>query len=63
MGILIRNGFQYDSAPLVDLVHCFFASKFTEADLFDMAIAEVRDNGSFEFVQDNEVFVIKNVEG
>ena len=63
MGILIRNGFQYDSAPLVDLVHSFFASKFTEADLFDMAIAEVRNYGSFEFVQDNEIFVIKNVEG
>lgn len=63
MGILIRNGFQYDPAPLVDLIHCFFASKFTEADLFDMAIAEVQNNGSFEFVQNNEVFVIKNVEG
>ena len=62
MGILIRNGFQYDPAPLVDLIHCFFASKFTEGDLFDMAIAEVRNNGSFEFVENNEVFVIKNVE-
>lgn len=62
MGILVRNGVEYDPTDLVDLVHTFFASKFTEADLFDMAMSEVRNKGSFEFVENNEVFVIKNAE-
>ena len=56
--IITKNGVKIDSGILDNMIR-YFADPDTESDMFSMAFESIIDDEQFEFVLDNDVYLIK----
>ena len=56
--IITKNGVKIDEGILDNMIR-YFADPDTESDMFSMAFESIIDDEQFEFVLDNDVYLIK----
>lgn len=60
--IMYRNGVEIDGGSKYRLLATYFAHPTEEADMFQSGMDEFIQTGEFEFVYDNDVYLLKNTE-
>lgn len=57
---LYKNGIEIDGGSKFRLIQTHFAHPVDESDMFQAAMNEFMSTGEFEFVVDNDVYLLKN---
>lgn len=57
---MYRNGVEIDGGSKYRLIQIYFADPVKEADMFQLAMDEFVETGEFEFVVNNDVYLLKN---
>lgn len=60
--VMYRNGVEIDGGSKYRLLATYFAHPQKEADMFQAGMDEFVQTGEFEFVYDNDVYLLKNTE-
>ena len=58
MATLFKNGVDIDRDSAENFLE-YFASPSLQKDLYDMALSVFNETGEFEYVEDNDVYLIK----
>lgn len=56
--IITKNGMEFDEGILDTMIQ-YFADPVLESDVFAMAVESIIEDNHFEFVMDNDVYLIK----
>lgn len=59
--VLFRNGIEVDGGSKRRLIGTYFAHPTEESDLFNHALGSFIEDGEFEWVDNNNVFLLKRV--